>query len=234
MPGPEGEVSVVREIFDLFTSGEMNESQISQTLNSRGLLTDQSNKWTRGVVHQLITSPKYMGANVFNRKSFKLKQKRIVNPPDMWIRKEGAFEAIVSPEQFLRAQEIIQSRYKHFTDDEMLEQLRGLFKRYDTLSGILIDETEGMPSTSAYRSRFTSLINAYTLIGFTPERDYSYIEANRALRQLHSSQCENVIGQLREAGAQCDGTRLRISTSSMMSFRFPWSSPGRNPRRGEA
>jgi hypothetical protein len=83
----------------------------------------------------------------------------------------------------------------------MLEQLRGLFKRYDTLSGILIDETEGMPSTSAYRSRFTSLIKAYTLIGFTPERDYSYIEANRALRQLHSNQCENVIGQLREAGA---------------------------------
>jgi DNA invertase Pin-like site-specific DNA recombinase len=201
VPGPPEEVSVVRDIFDLFTSGKMNESQISQALNSKGLLTDQSNKWTRGVVHQLLTSPKYMGTNVFNRKSFKLKQKRIVNPPDMWIRKDGAFDAIVTPEQFLRAQEIIQSRSKHFSDDEMLEQLRGLLKRYDTLSGILIDETEGMPSTSAYRSRFTSLINAYTLVGFTPERDYSYIEANRSLRQVYSSQCENVIGQLRKAGA---------------------------------
>ena len=91
----------------------------------------------------------------------------------------------------------------------MLEQLRGLFKRYDTLSGILIDETEGMPSTSAYRSGFTSLINAYTLIGSPPERDYSYIEANRALRQLHSSQCGRnraVEKQVR----QCDGTRLQI------------------------
>src|SRR5271165_1358890 len=52
VPGPDEEVSVVREMFDLFTAGKMNELQIAQSLNSKGLLTDQSNKWTRGVVHQ--------------------------------------------------------------------------------------------------------------------------------------------------------------------------------------
>jgi hypothetical protein len=33
------------------------------------------------------------------------------------------------------------------------------------LTGALIDETDGMPSSSAYRSRFGSLINAYRLAG---------------------------------------------------------------------
>ena len=86
---------------------ELTESQIAQLLNSRGLRTDLSRDWTRGVVHQILTNPKYMGANVYNRRSFKLKQKRLVNPPAMWIRKESAFEAIVSPQQFFRAQQII-------------------------------------------------------------------------------------------------------------------------------
>jgi hypothetical protein len=82
----------------------------------------------------------------------------------MWIRKDAAFEAVVAPELFSRAQEIIQARSKHYTDDEMLDQLRNLFTRYGTLSGVLIDESEGMPSSSAYRSRFSSLARAYTLV----------------------------------------------------------------------
>jgi DNA invertase Pin-like site-specific DNA recombinase len=201
VPGPDEEVSVVREIFDRFTSGDLNEAQIAQVLNARGLRTDLSREWTRGVVHQLLTNPKYMGENVYNRKSFKLKQKRLTNPQEMWIRKENAFEPIVPPEQFFRAQQIIRERSKHFTDEEMLEHLRNLLKRYHTLSGILIDETEGMPSSTAYRTRFSTLIRAYTLIGFTPARDYAYIEANRDLRRIHSSQLEELIAALRHAGA---------------------------------
>jgi hypothetical protein len=121
-------------------------------------------------VHQLLTNPKYAGTNVYNQKSFKLKKKRIANPPIMWIRKEAAFEAVIPPEQFLRDQQIIQTRSKHFTDEEMLEQLRNLFRRYGTLSGVLIDETDEMPSSSAYRSRFNTLVRAHTLVGFTPNR----------------------------------------------------------------
>ena len=201
VPGPVEEVAVVREIFDAFTSGEYNEAQIAQMLNTRGLRTDLSKEWTRGVVHQLLTNPKYVGANVYNRKSFKLKQKRLSNPPEMWIRKNDAFTPIVTPAQFLRAQEIIQARSKHFTDEEMLDKLRDLLKRYETLSGILIDETEGMPSSTAYRHRFSSLIRAYTLVGYTPSRDYAYIEANRELRKVHAAQIDALIEEFRHAGA---------------------------------
>jgi DNA invertase Pin-like site-specific DNA recombinase len=199
--GPTEELRVVRGMFEAFTRGEQTEAQIAQSLRDRGLLTDLSRAWTRGTVHQLLTNPKYAGMNVYNRRSFKLKKKRVVNTPDMWIRKEAAFEPVIPPEQFLRAQQIIQARSRHFTDDEMLERLRNLFKRYGTLSGILIDETEEMPSSSAYRSRFNTLVRAYTLVGFTPDRDFAFIELNRALRRTHAEHCETLLRKLRETGA---------------------------------
>ena len=201
VPGPAEELQVVRDVFEAFTHKGFTEAQIAQSLNNRGLLTDMSRDWTRGTVHQLLTNPKYAGMNVYNRKSFKLKKKRIVNPPGMWIRKQDAFEAIIGPEQFSLAQQIIQTRSRHFTDDELLEQLRNLFRRYGTLSGVLIDESEEMPSSSTYRSRFNTLARAYTLVGFTPNRDFAFIELNRSLRRAYKEHCEALLAKLRENGA---------------------------------
>ena len=33
-------------------------------------------------MHQVLTNEKYIGNNVYNRVSFKLKKKRVINPPD--------------------------------------------------------------------------------------------------------------------------------------------------------
>lgn len=43
----------------------------------------------------MLTNPKYIGANIYNRRSFKLKHKRINNPVQMWIWRDGAFAPIV-------------------------------------------------------------------------------------------------------------------------------------------
>ena len=42
-----------------------------------------------------------------------------------------------------------------------------------------------MPSSSTFRHRFGSLIRAYQLVGYTPDRDFRYMETNRALRAVH-------------------------------------------------
>lgn len=42
-----------------------------------------------------------------------------------------------------------------------------------------------MPSPAVYSNRFGSLVQAYKLVGFTPERDYRYLETNRILRRMH-------------------------------------------------
>jgi hypothetical protein len=94
------------------------------------------------------------------------------------------------------AQGIIQERSRRFSDEQMLELLKALLDRHQTVSGILIDESEGMPSSSAYRQRFGSLIRAYHLIGFTPQRDYEYIRINRALRRKHAEVVQDTIRQL--------------------------------------
>src|SRR5208283_6234520 len=127
---------------------------IATWLNNRGLVTDLGRPWTRGTVHQILTNPKYAGANVYNRRSFKLKRKRVVNPPEMWIRCDNAFAPIIPLEQFTQAVAIIESRHTHLTDEQLLERLRNLLARIGELSGILIDEAENMPSSAVYQRRF--------------------------------------------------------------------------------
>ena len=201
VPGPEEEVSVVRDVYESFTIDRRSESEIADLLNERGVASDLGRPWSRGTVHQVLTNPKYIGSNVYNRQSFKLKKKRVVNPAEMWIRRDQAFEAIVPFELFVHAQAIIEARHYRLADEDMLQQLRSLLERMGTLSGVLIDEDEETPSSGAFRSRFKSLHRAYSLIGYTPARDFSYIEANRQLREHHKAQLEAIVTRLRRDGA---------------------------------
>jgi DNA invertase Pin-like site-specific DNA recombinase len=204
VPGPESEICVVRDLFSRFVDRSGSEKDLAIYLNGKGIVSDMERPWTRGTIHQILTNPKYVGANVYNRRSYKLKIKRLVNPPEMWIIRREAFQAIVSTELFLNARRIIEARHNHLTDDELLARLRMLLERQGKLSGILIDETDDMPSSSVYASRFGGLHRAYELIGWTNRRDYSFIEANRRLRQNHKSLIEAMIADLKATGAQVE------------------------------
>jgi len=80
VPGPDDEVRVVREIYDRFVNHAETEDAIAKTLNSRNVVTDLGRQWTRATIRQILTNPKYCGANVFNRRSFKLKKQRVKCP----------------------------------------------------------------------------------------------------------------------------------------------------------
>jgi hypothetical protein len=201
VPGPELEIETVRQIYDLFAVQGKTEHEIMETLNGRGVLGEHGRPWTRATVHQVLTNPKYIGANIYNRRSFKLKHKRVKNPMQMWIWRDGAFEPIVTASLFEQARAIIESRHHHLSDQELLERLRELLRVQGRLSGILIDETEDMPSSSCYSSRFGSLARAYSLIGWNPDRDYAYIEINRRLRRKHADLIASIFDQLLALGA---------------------------------
>jgi len=83
----------------------------------------------------------------------------------MWILRDAAFDPIIPAEWFTRAQEAIAARSQRMDDASML--LHSLYEQTGALSGLLIDEQEGMPSSSAYRARFGGLVRAYSLIGFS-------------------------------------------------------------------
>ncbi|WP_155305090.1 recombinase family protein [Desulfosarcina widdelii] len=200
VPGPANEVEIVNAIYKKFVYDGLSEFEIAKQLNTQGILTDLQRPWTRSSIQQVLTNEKYIGNNVYNRSSFKLKQKRVKNPPEMWIRFNGAFEAIVDPQLFYQAQGIMLERQRRFSDEEMLDRLRHLYRKHGKLSGLLIDETEGMPSSAVYRSRFRGLVRAYRLVGYTPDRDYQYIRINRFLRRTHKDIVTDVIQQIEALG----------------------------------
>ena len=202
VPGPQEEIDAVRSIYKMFVHEGKSELDIASWLNAGGVRTDLDRYWTRGTVHQVLINEKYIGNNIFNKSSFKLKKKRVKNPPDMWIRNDGAFDAIIDSQIFYQAQGIILERNRRYSNEEMLDRLKYLFQKHGKLSGMLIDETEGMPSSAVYRTRFHGLVRAYRLVGYTPDRDYRYIKINRFLRNYHKKIIDDVINQIKDLGGR--------------------------------
>jgi len=199
--GPDEEVAIVRWIYERFITDEKFESEIAVELNARGILTDYGRAWNRGTVHQVLTNEKYIGNNVYSRTSCKLKKKHVTNPPADWVRADGVYAGIVAPAVFVKAQEIILARSRKYSDEEMLDQLRAVLSKHGRISGILIDETENLPSSTAFSHRFGTLVNAYRLIGYNPGIDFSFIDENRRLRKRHPELVAEVIQQITALGA---------------------------------
>jgi DNA invertase Pin-like site-specific DNA recombinase len=200
VPGPADEIETVQRIYRMFVLQRRSEREIATILNEEGRCTDLGKPWTRAVVHQILSNEKYVGNNVYNRVSFKLKQKRVMNTPDMWIRAEGAFQPLVEADFFEAAQRIFDDRARRYSNEELLQLLADLLTTRGALSGLIIDELEEMPSTATYRSRFGSLIRAYQLIGYVPQRDYRYVETNRILRLMHPDIVTQTITEIEREG----------------------------------
>lgn len=199
--GPDEEIADVRWMYSSFVNEGRSEKEIATELNRRGVKTNLDREWTRATVHEVLTNEKYIGNNVYHRTSCKLKKRSVNNPEEMWVRATGAFEGIIDPDLFFTARGIILSRSRKLSNEEMLDRLRSILSKHGRLSGFLIDENEDMPSSSAFRHRFGSLVSAYQLIGYDPGIDYSFIEINRQLRRMHPDVVADVIANLRSRGA---------------------------------
>src|SRR6266478_183032 len=212
-PGPNEEIEHVQRIYSMFVEEGKSERDIALTLNQRGIISDLGGPWTRASVHQILTNEKYIGNNIFNRVSYKLKQRRVVNQRDTWVRADGAFPSIVDRALFERARLIIDQRHNHYSDEALLTLLQAVLTEEGSLSGLIIDERDGMPSSSLYRHRFGSLLRAYSLIGYAPDRDYRYIEINRHIRQSHPKLLAEVVAGLESAGGSvvCDPVSQLLS-----------------------
>ncbi len=138
MPGPEDEIRNVNLMYRWFIDDGLVESEIARRLNEMAVRTDLDRQWTRATVHEVLTNEKYIGNNIYNRRSFKLKKLRVENTPDMWIKKEGAFDSIVQPELFYTAQGIIRARSHRYSNEELIERLRNLYQHRGFLSGLII------------------------------------------------------------------------------------------------
>jgi DNA invertase Pin-like site-specific DNA recombinase len=199
VPGPDDEVALVGRIYQDFLNGK-SEREIASALNAQSILSDLGRPWTRGSIHQILINEKYVGNNVWGRTSFKLKKAHVRNLPGDWLRADGAFAAIVERDLFDQAQAVIAARSARLSDEDMLELLGGILLANGHLSGLIIDETEACPSSSAFRHRFGSLLRAYSLVGFEPAQDYRYLEINKRLRRLHPDIVKDIISGVEAIG----------------------------------
>jgi len=169
IPGPQKEVAVVRWIFDSFVRRRKSESEIAKLLNQRNIKNVNGRLWTGQCVVRILVCEKYLGNNVWNRTSMKLKGKLVRNEPTKWVRANGVFKAIVTQAQFDAAQEFRRERLhalRNPSQEERLAPLRHLFKKHGYLSVALIEKARDVPSVCSYARWFGSLPQAYRLVGF--------------------------------------------------------------------
>ncbi|WP_338828013.1 recombinase family protein [Bradyrhizobium sp. 27S5] len=170
VPGPADEVALVRRMFISFAFDGKNEIQIAKELNEEGHVNEFGRPWNRTTISNMLSDEKYVGNNIYNRTSFKLKIKAVKNPPEMWIRSVNAFGAVVDEHLFQAVQRRFAELTRRKSDQHMLENLSHLLKLKGRLNSTLINNAESMPTTQSYKKRFGSLANAYELIGYRPSK----------------------------------------------------------------
>jgi len=201
IPGPEKEIEIVNEIFRLYALERSSPAKIAKKLNERGVLCEGGRLWTRYVIRRMVTNPKYIGANVSNRLSAKLRGRRVNNPPEMWIWREDAFQGIVDPGLYRKTGAEADSRSAHLTDQELLERLRQLLQKCGKLSERILRASPDTPCSQVYAKRFGGLGEAYRRVGYQPYRNLSWVERDQALVPVRREFITRVVSTLRGFGA---------------------------------
>jgi len=217
VPGPPEEVATVRWMFSHFVKTRKTELEMAKMLNKRGVMTDLGRPWRLETVRGVLTNEKYIGNNVWNRLSRKLKGKGVFNPPEQWVRAEGAFEPIVDRKLFERAQRIHKTLYSRLriSNEEMLAALKKLLARQGTLSCSIIDAAPDCPAASLYHHRFGSILKSYQLIGYQPPTNWQFVTSREPLASVRTQAIEDLLAAIEKAGGKATYDRqndlLRIN-----------------------
>jgi DNA invertase Pin-like site-specific DNA recombinase len=212
-PGPRSEVEVIKRVFDSFTKERKRSADIARELNTEGFVTTRGNPWTGCAVDIVLSNELYIGNVVVNRSSYKLQQRRIYNPPDMWIRRNGSLQGIIAPEVFAKAQKLLGQRRQIMSNEEALKRLKALWLKKGHLSEDIIDLARSAPCTNAFRDRFGSIAAAYKLIGYPLAPSYQHTETRIKIRNIIASVAKDIgLCVEREKGKIVFDDTLRTAT----------------------
>lgn len=223
VPGPQAEVDCVREIYRLFTEERLSTDQIAIELNRRGVPYLNGRQWYQMGVYRILTHPKYCGVHVFGRRSQILKGPNLTKPRSTWCMVPDAFQSIVSRQTFDEAHRIIQSRAIFKTNEQVLGELRSLWKENGRLSQKLISKATNIPSTGTYWGRFGGLRQAYKLIGYSGRQSsLSITETRKRLASVKRALLEDIVkafpGDVRIAQENWrQRLRLRLKNNSLVT-----------------
>jgi DNA invertase Pin-like site-specific DNA recombinase len=184
VPGPAGEVQVVRDIYRMLASEKLSVSAIARELNRRNITYIGASEWDHHAVNVVLTTPKYTGCYIYGRTSVRLSTPRVRVPRSEWVVTVGAFEPLVDLSTFSEAQRILGGRTFRKSDEELLDGLRALLASKGRLSRTVIRDSAEVPSRSTYIYRFGSLQRAYELIGYSNPADFGPLDLRRTTQAL--------------------------------------------------
>lgn len=120
------EARIVRKIFSLYNEQGLGCRTISLTLNHDGDKTKYGNDWNARGVRRIIVNPIYKGTLVNHKYEIEdfLTGKQVNVPAEEQFRHERPEWAIVSPEVFQKAQEIMASRRIKYDSGEPFREAR--------------------------------------------------------------------------------------------------------------
>ncbi|MCA1414482.1 recombinase family protein [Bradyrhizobium sp. NBAIM20] len=198
VPGPASEQKVVRRIFRAFVDGMKSRTQIAGELNADGIPNARGKPWTSLTISNTLKNEAYAGHLVFNRRSQKLGEKQVINPPEMWIRRDNAFKPLITPRLFAKAQRRLAEVEcgRVLTDAQMLDRLRALYRKHGHLSLKLMMTTKGIPHSKTYTQRFGSLAEAFRRVGFEPKPRYCFQETAAKADRLIAAVARDVINEV--------------------------------------
>jgi DNA invertase Pin-like site-specific DNA recombinase len=194
--GPPEEQEIIRRIFHLYVRRELSMEAIAAQLRADGCLGSLGRPWSRNMVRTLLNSELCVGRYVYHRTTTRLQGRKIKTDPSQWVR-VTTMPPIISEKLFRKAQERIARREgNRLKDEQMLADLRHLWKTKGWLSSTLIAGASGLATTTTYRSHFGSIRGAYERIGYCLPESYGPSGSGRwsedelldGLRRLHGAQ----------------------------------------------
>lgn len=215
--GPPEEIKVVRQVYTWYLEERLGETAIAARLNASGVPSEFARPWTPWLVHSLLTNEKFIGNHVFNRGSFKLKRAAIHNPPELWIRKDMAFEAPVTPEMFRRAGEERVRRSKKLTSNAMLDLVRQVHAKHGRVTAKLLTVAHNSTLPKLLARQFGSMTAAYGLAGIPCGDQYRNLSTRTFVRLTKCAMCaqaiELIVGAGGTANVEPGGRTIEVNSS---------------------
>ncbi|MCA1436175.1 recombinase family protein [Bradyrhizobium sp. BRP20] len=175
----------------------------------------------------------YIGNLIFNRKPQKLRQTAVKNPPEQWTRSEGCIEPIIDREVFFSVRKIIEERRVDLSEEEMLSRLRKALLREGRLTPTIIDRTPGLPCSATCQTHFGNFRNLYRLLGYTPKRNYEFLDARPVWSEFRSKLVEQATAAIKAAGGRISSGGwsdcVRVDGMACLSVRAARWTPGQKP-----
>ncbi|WP_081836140.1 recombinase family protein [Brevundimonas sp. EAKA] len=165
--GPSDEVAVVRSIFRDFTKGNLSAASIATSLNGRGVSGPRGLPWSGTRVSSILKDETFTGFVVYDKSVAVALGERLPAPRSDWKRLR-VMPSLVAPALFAAAQARFERfGQRHRSDDQLLQDLRLLWKSEGFLSAQTIIRSPLTQSIQSYVRRFGSLSAVYARVGWT-------------------------------------------------------------------